>query len=1210
MAYIISSGELESGIILEINSMTVLDGGIATETSVNSSGYLYISSGGTADRTTVKPYGSMYVRSGGKAENTTLSGGMVRVVGIIENTTMSSGTLHVANGGCASDTTVVRYGGGGQITVSSGGTIVNTMIDYMGGNFRMTVSSGGTANKTILSCGSATVHGIANNITIYSKSVILLRDGGIVNNATINSGGGFDVAGYASNVTVNYGGKIIVSSGGRLTGMMSFENGAVVSALEGAVFDLDLALTSVGGAALLNMSVVQGTPLYNLSVKAIQETGIYLLAEGAADFGGTITVLTEEETESRILAVGETVFISGVSYTLYLAGGDLSLAVGCEVPAFVVSSGIVPANETVSVNSGEIYCKTSVSSGGSLIVSRGGTAYDAEIIRRGSLIVSDGGLAKFTAVSSGGSLVVSNGGTAYNTMVRSNGSFFISSGGTANNTVIASNGSLFVSSGGLAENTIVCHGGSMFVSGGGTANSTTVNDNGCLVISSGGTANDAMVNNTSDRRGGIIISSGGTADNASVMFGGILSVLFGATANSATVTSFGRLSVNGTANSTSVINYGSMTVLSGGKANDTTVDGGRVEVLSGGEVENASVNTGGLLTVGNGGKATAIKENGGAVDFSKDANVTIVSNTISGLMLNTGATVHSGTTAVNITLVNSGSLGIYSGGIAIDTTVYTGGLEVRSGGTANSTTLNGGSLHILSGGTANCTTISKGVLSIDYRGQAQSVTVHSRGYLYVSSRGKVTGKMTFESGASVSMNEGAILDFDLTEVEAGEVALVNDLSIIQGSPLYTLTVDADSWKPGSYIYSLADGAENFASTISVVNTAGDELGVLTVGETVRIGYDDYTLNLNEWALTVTVEVPDLTPQAPSGTVEQVSWEKTEAEEYIVEYSTDNFEHVIQIVTKGNAVDMPDLPAGTYQWRVKADDNSDWAAGEEIVSENESSTAKVVQSDADGNDDLFFANACGVWEVGYIAQHGGSIGDWDGTLEYAAVFGKNKLADIFEGSDDANILLLTDDANGDGLFVDDIYTELPGTLEEQQARIARIDEIRAGAGDDIVDMTSQRFEYIGGGIVLRGGDGNDVLWANKGENWLFGDAGNDRIVGASGDDLIAGGIGDDRMHGGGGDDLFTFCENWGKDTAEQLATGTVTLWFASGELANWDADSLTYSDGDNIVQVKGVTADRITLKFGDDGSAQFASLSDLGAFDAYSSRKIFEEAALA
>ena len=203
------------------------------------------------------------------------------------------------------------------------------------------------------------------------------------------------------------------------------------------------------------------------------------------------------------------------------------------------------------------------------------------------------------------------------------------------------------------------------------------------------------------------------------------------------------------------------------------------------------------------------------------------------------------------------------------------------------------------------------------------------------------------------------------------------------------------------------------------------------------------------------------------------------------------------------------------------------------------------------------------------------------------------------------MLLTDDANGDAIFVDDIYTDLPGTISEQQSRIARIQEIRAGVGDDIVDMTSQRFEYIGDGLTIRGGAGNDTLWANKGDNMLFGDAGNDRLVGASGNDVLAGGTGNDSLHGGGGSDIFAFCDEWGADELEQLADGEVTLWFESGSLDNWDASTLTYADGTNSVKVFGVTADKVSLKFGNDGSEQYAALSGQGTFMEHSSEKIFE-----
>ncbi len=68
-----------------------------------------------------------------------------------------------------------------------------------------------------------------------------------------------------------------------------------------------------------------------------------------------------------------------------------------------------------------------------------------------------------------------------------------------------------------------------------------------------------------------------------------------------------------------------------------------------------------------------------------------------------------------------------------------------------------------------------------------------------------------------------------------------------------------------------------------------------------------------------------------------------------------------------------------------------------------------------------------------------MNDWNGTNEIVSASGKNRLADLFFGSDDANLLCLTDDENGDGIFVDDEFTELPEGIEGQQSRIAQIDE---------------------------------------------------------------------------------------------------------------------------------------------------------------------------
>ena len=326
----------------------------------------------------------------------------------------------------------------------------------------------------------------------------------------------------------------------------------------------------------------------------------------------------------------------------------------------------------------------------------------------------------------------------------------------------------------------------------------------------------------------------------------------------------------------------------------------------------------------------------------------------------------------------------------------------------------------------------------------------------------------------------------------------------------------------------------------------------------------------------------------------VKWTTIEgASGYVVEYSMNDFEQCLKVYSSGSQLDISGLPAGTYRWRYSALGTEQWIYGRSITAAA-SNKGQYFNSNHDGNSDIFFADPHGLWETAYAAKHLGTLNGWQGTGEEILIGGKNKFSDIFKGSTDSNVLVLTDDANGDALFVEDIYT----AFGKDAARLTQIDEIRAGAGDDIVDMTSQKFAYAGDGVKIYGGLGNDIIWANNGNNTLFGDAGDDRIVGGSDDDVIIGGIGNDSMHGGGGDDIFCFGGDWGNDTVEQLTGGSVTLWFESGSASNWNATTLTYTDGSNSVKVSGV--DTVTLKFGAD-----ASLPD-GCFADAASEKIFED----
>ena len=454
-----------------------------------------------------------------------------------------------------------------------------------------------------------------------------------------------------------------------------------------------------------------------------------------------------------------------------------------------------------------------------------------------------------------------------------------------------------------------------------------------------------------------------------------------------------------------------------------------------------------------------------------------------------------------------------------------------------------------------------------------------------------------------------LFSFRLDQLDApSKNALISNYANLQCNPQFTATISSDQAEGE---YKLAGNAASFTGSVSI-SSEGDNgwSEYLALGTECEINGTRYALSLKNDVLTLTVG--DDTPDIVSDVIAKTQmWDQpSDTNSYVVEYSTDDFEHVARLTVCGNALDSFAAPAGC-QWRVRAEEDDEWTVVDEIAAVPEDDKPKFIKSNADGVDDVFFARASKVWGSNYQARHVGSLSGeqpWQGTDEHVNLSGKNRLGDIFEGSADANVLLLTDDANGDALFVDDIYTALPGSIDEQQARIAQINEIRAGAGNDIIDMTSQRFAYIGDGMTIRGGNGDDTIWANNGSNYLFGDAGNDRLVGSFGTDFLVGGSGNDSMHGGGGRDVFTFGGNWGNDVIEQLDDeySQVMLWFAEGDHANWNASTMTYTDGSNSVTVTGVSADQVEIYIGDEFPWDFEMMSELGIFAEATSQKIFED----
>ena len=478
-------------------------------------------------------------------------------------------------------------------------------------------------------------------------------------------------------------------------------------------------------------------------------------------------------------------------------------------------------------------------------------------------------------------------------------------------------------------------------------------------------------------------------------------------------------------------------------------------------------------------------------------------------------------------------------------------------------------------------------------------------------------------GASV-INDGKItfsLSADNTDTYLPDIGtkygapLINDLGVFKGSGTYLVKINSSFFGE-----MLAASAGTFTGCLSATGVLTENIDFLSnnkdvftlkdgvvqnnlvVIKNLQAGTTLLQLKQEEdgGALTVNQTVLLSYMTAVSKDASIIAWGcPSDSKSWVEIANGDTFDKAIRIATDGTAFDVVSR-AGDYSCHA-AEAESEFTSGFSSWSTSENAPRQVV-SNANGRADIFFASvsADDVWTAKYQAKN-------MVTGETASITGKNRIRDTFTGSD-ANILYLSDTSNGDALFMDDIYSEFGDA-----ARLNNIREIRAGAGDDVVDVTTERYAGIPGvavnGMTVRGGAGDDVIWGSGYNQKMFGDDGNDWIVGSAADDVIAGGAGNDTLAGGGGSDTFAFGGNWGADTVSQAATGSVTLWFESGDISKWDASTLTYTDGANSVKVSGVTADKVTLKFGDDGSAQYKALAAAGAFLESTAEAVFETEAM-
>ena len=503
MTYDITSGQVSSGIVMTGDTMNISSGGRVIDTRISDDSFVYVSNGGTAVGTVAGDWGWLIVSNGGVARDTVVSG--------------SRAFLNVVVRGSADGTLLESEGG----MYLSNGTATNTLVTSTG---LLVVSAGGRAVGTLVSGESA-------SLIVSSR-------------------------GAAQDTTVENQGTLLISSGGQIAGNLNIASGGIVTVEEEGIVDFDLRTRKAASEPFVNnIALIQGVPQFTITVSAKQADGIYLLANGAANFRGSITISSSAD-DSATLTVGKTVTLNEKAYKLNIFSGTLLLSAG-EID--LTGEEVQTYNVYKPVSSASVMMGKTLVSGGAedgMEISSGGTAITTSIGSGGWMYVYSGGTATNISAANGAVLRFDVAPGTYVQGTKGGSSFRVASSLLSGYTVDF-RGAVYIDSKAVASN-VTLAGGDMEVFEGGTALGTEVHD-GALAVN-------------------------GSASETVLHAGGVLTV--GGTACSTTVSSGGNVNVSGgTVVSTTISSGGAMTIESAGKVTGTLqIEQGAVVSASSGAV--------------------------------------------------------------------------------------------------------------------------------------------------------------------------------------------------------------------------------------------------------------------------------------------------------------------------------------------------------------------------------------------------------------------------------------------------------------------------------------------------------------------------------------------------------------------------------------------------------------------------------------------------
>ncbi len=881
---------LITGQTVDNYAMTVHKNTVANENVFGAGGSLKVYDGGIASGNMLNVgAGNVDVYSGGKIYGTTANVG--------------EGHFTVSSGGYAENTVFTchwRWGSG--LTVLTGATITGTTV-Y--GDGRMFINEGAAANNTLQVAGTVTAAGTLSVYTATGGTLNLNAgaDAKDINltNATMNVNDGAVASGLVvtSRATVN------VNSGGVVDGLtevglyntvnIASEGSATkIKETGGAVY------VTEGGIVDFEESLITGQTVNNYAMTVHRNT---VANENVFGAGGSLKVYDGGIASGNMLNVG------AGNVDVYSGGKIYGTTANVGEGHFTVSSGGYAENTVFT-------CHWRWGSG--LTVLTGATITGTTVYGDGRMYVSSGGLAEDTLMVGGTLNLV--GGTVTD-IVFSGGGAVISSG-VLTGRVSIENGNVNIGESGtfLIDLTEVAPRTAAIVKGINRVTGTKVitvriSDTqaaGKYLLSSdadGFNGTISVVNDAGEELGTLTVDGsatiGGTDCHLVVsrhtlkffygidvipsdvyvdaqwideepgttvtVNGGTATVGFDAFATGAAaaaavdeddgilyIQSGTTVSFPGFSREVIVSSGAGLDVPSGSVTGIATIQtGGAATVFEGGSATMTAVSSGGELNVYGGSLATAIVTGGGRMtvtDGAKVQSLTAASNSLLTFVI-TPETEITGTVGEDAFAVG--------GGAAMNCRVNAScTLEIAGGATAYDTVASGTSalVRALDGGTAVRTTVVAGATAgAAAGGTLSSVNLESGSTLELASGGKLSGRTALVAGAAYRIEDGAIVDFDISALTTPSIdLLINDLSLLSGELEFTLTVSGTQ-DCGTYYF--AGGATGFDKTVSVISSGGDTLGMLQVDETVKIGEAYYTLRLTDGLLGVTIAEPDtVTPR--------------------------------------------------------------------------------------------------------------------------------------------------------------------------------------------------------------------------------------------------------------------------------------------------------------------------------------------------------------